>query len=81
LKIKVRFFASLKEIAGQSETIMDVPEDISCEHILQHLKENIPALSEILESSLVAVNGTYVQKENFVTAEDEVAIMPPVSGG
>ena len=81
MQIKIKLFAALKEIAARNEAILEVPSEISCQEILLHLQNEIPALSPILESSLVAVNGAYVDKNEHVSEEDEVAILPPVSGG
>ena len=81
MKIKIKLFAALKEIAARNEAILEVPNEISCQEILLYLQDEIPALSPILESSLVAVNGAYADKNEYVSEEDEVAILPPVSGG
>ena len=79
--IRIKLFAVLKEIAGRSETILEAPKEISCEEVLFQLRNEIPNLASILESCLVAVNGRYADKNVYVSAEDEVAILPPVSGG
>lgn len=80
MRIKIKFFAVLKEIAGK-ETAIDVPQEISCSDVLLHLQKEIPKISSILDSCLVAVNGKYTDKNISVCEKDEIAILPPVSGG
>ncbi len=81
MRIKVRLFAISKEIAGRNEIIFEVPNQISCQKVLSRLQAEIPALFSILESCFVAINGSYVDKTMGVSEGDEVAILPPVSGG
>ncbi len=71
----------LREMAGCEETVLEVPDEISCEEVLFRLQTEIPALGSVLEPCLVAINGRYVDKTVDVSEEDEVAILPPVSGG
>ena len=81
MQIKVKLFAALKEMAGWSETILDLPGQVSCSEVLLRLQNEIPDLVSILDSCFVAVNGRCADKNVYVSAEDEVAILPPVSGG
>ena len=81
MKIKVKFFAALKELLDCEQTILELPDGSSCEAVLSRLKADIPALFSFLENCLIAVNGEYADKMAHVSAGDEVAILPPVSGG
>ncbi len=81
MRIKVKLFAIAKEIAGGDETVLEVPNEISCEEVLLRLRTKIPALFSVLELCLVVINGRYVDKTTDVSEGDEVAILPPVSGG
>ncbi len=81
MQIQVTLFAALREIAGKSILTIESPGKCSCAEVVSEIRQKIPALAEILNSSLVAVNGTYVDKSAVVSAEDEIAILPPVSGG
>ena len=81
MEIKVRFFAVLKELLECEHRVLEVPEGSSSETVLSFLKAEIPALFSILESCLVAVNGKHADKMASLSAGDELAILPPVSGG
>ena len=81
MQIKVKLFAILREIAACDEVTLDLPQETSCEEALLHLEGTIPGLFSILRRCLVAVNGRYAQPDTRILADDEVAILPPVSGG
>ncbi len=74
--ITVRYFASLREKLGKSEETIDV-EGISCvaEVWTQVSPEPLPV------NTLVAINQEYVSWRQPVSAGDEVAFFPPVTGG
>lgn len=81
MKVKIKLFAILKEMADREETILEVPDQISCEEVLFRLQSEIPVLGSVLEPCLVAINGKYMDKSEDVSEGDEIAILPPVSGG
>ncbi len=76
MSIKVRYFASLKEIIGRAEDELHVTGDISVIAIWEKIN-NI----EIPKNTLVAVNMEYVDFSHSATDGDEVAFFPPVTGG
>ncbi len=76
MSIKVRYFASLKEIIGRSEDELHVTGNISVNAIWGKIN-NI----EIPKNTLVAVNMEYVDFNHSATDGDEVAFFPPVTGG
>lgn len=81
MKMTIKLFAILREISGQDEIHLEVPQEISCGEILSHVREKMPRLIPLLERCLIAVNGRYADQEAYLTSGDEVAILPPVSGG
>ena len=81
MKIQVKLFALLREIVERSEVALEVPPGISCGEVFFYLREQFPALWPLLEHCLVAVNGNRANRGFNLSAGDEVAILPPVSGG
>lgn len=81
VNIKVRFFAVLKEKIGREEIILDWAEGLRCEDVLSFLKNQFQEAGPILEHCLIAINGDYAYKEAYLESGDEVALLPPVSGG
>ena len=81
MEIKVNFFAALREGAGVGEVHLSWKQGITCLDILEELKKRFGPLTSLLEHSFVAVNGSYAESEMTLMPEDEIAVMPPVSGG
>ena len=80
-KIKVLFFATLKERAGVKEAQLALPEEANVADLKARLRQDFPNLVEALDSALVSVNREFAFDEDPIPAEAEVAIFPPVSGG
>ena len=76
---RVRLFASLREIAGA--TRLDVPGH-TVEDIVRALSEKFGSrFEEIARSGSVVVGGERVPVDRAVGEDEEVALLPPVSGG
>ena len=71
----------LKEVAKTEEVTLQLSDESSCVELLSRLQTEIPELSSLLDSCVVAINGNYVGKHMGVPAGAEIAILPPVSGG
>jgi molybdopterin converting factor subunit 1 len=80
MKLVVLTFGIVKEITGGSVTTVELPPDITAGDLTAHLKEMYPALAK-LRSLAVAVNGRYADAATSIKQGDEVALIPPVSGG
>lgn len=83
MKIKVRFFAMLKTRVGKEEVYLTVPEHISFDKLKDALKKEFPALSEFIDrkSVMISVNQEFADKNTIIKDGDEVALLPPFSGG
>ncbi|MDQ3069531.1 MAG: molybdopterin converting factor subunit 1 [Acidobacteriota bacterium] len=77
----VRLFARLREIAGAEELARDVPAGSSLGDVWRQLVDEWPALAQFDTSVSGAVNAEYARMHRAVTEGDEVAFLPPVSGG
>ena len=81
MRVQVLFFGVLKDIAGKSSDSLEVPEGASVRDLLMHVESGVPRLKESLPSLAVAVNQQYAGPDTKLKANDEVALLPPVSGG
>jgi molybdopterin converting factor subunit 1 len=81
MKIRIRYFASLREITGQNEELLMVDERTSVADIRALLVTRYPRLQPILERSLCAVNRGYVTNETVLHEGDELVFIPPMGGG
>jgi MoaE-MoaD fusion protein len=80
-QLKIRLFATLRERAGASELNRDFPREATVEEIWRKLVEEFPALAGHRDSVAFAVNHEYVPGDFRPRNNDEVAFIPPVSGG
>lgn len=80
--IKIRFFAAIKERLGKEEMLLDLPEG-SVADIIKAIERDLPNAGETLQSfkTMIAVNHTMADMRTSVKDGDEVAFIPPFSGG
>ena len=81
MRVRVLFFGMLKEMVGKSTDTIDLPDDASVADILQRYESQIPRLKAVRPSLALAVNQQYASPCTKLKSGDEVAMLPPVSGG
>lgn len=84
MSLRVLFFASLKDATGTAEVDLDLTEEVSLDGLLEKLSEALPAAGvEALraENIRIAINQTLTRNPIRVAPGDEVAFLPPVTGG
>jgi molybdopterin synthase sulfur carrier subunit len=81
LKVRVRVFASLREILGKDEVEVDLPEGTTVEGLWTQLVSDDGRLEPFTKSINFAINHDFVGKETPLSPNDEIAFLPPVSGG
>jgi molybdopterin converting factor small subunit len=81
MKVHVQFFSRLRDLAGHTETALDVPEGTTAASLLATLYSRTPALRDWDKSILVAAGVEFVGRDYVVKPEDKISIMPPVQGG
>ena len=79
--IHVLFFGMLKDLAGGPRDVLELKTDATLADVLRHYETRIPRLKELLPSIAVSVNQEYAAKDVRLRPGDEVALLPPVSGG
>lgn len=77
----VRLFARLRDIVGASELGRDVPANASVKTVWDQLVAEFPDLGAYGASMSTAVNADYARMDARLSDGDEVAFLPPVSGG
>jgi molybdopterin converting factor subunit 1 len=79
--VTVRLFARLREAAGRSEWDCDVPPGASVADVWRALTAQYPSLEPFGGSVTCAINADFAKPAAHVREGDEVAFLPPVSGG
>jgi sulfur-carrier protein len=81
MKIRIRYFASFREITGLNEEILAVQEGATTADVRALLLTRYPRLQPVMERSLCAVNRGYVAAETALHEDDELVFIPPMGGG
>lgn len=81
MRVTVRLFARLRELVGAGDLEQDVPADATVATVWAVLAHDHPAIAPYAESMSCAVNAEYARMTSPLADGDEVAFLPPVSGG
>jgi MoaE-MoaD fusion protein len=81
MQVRILFFGVLKELAGKASDTIELPEGASIRDVISCYEGQIPGLKASLSSIAMAVNQQYAGPDTRLNANDEVALLPPVSGG
>ncbi len=82
MKLTIRLFATLKEKARAASLSLEFQEDqITVRELLEKISREYPELAGSLKSVLTAVNKDFAFTDDLISAGDEIALFPPVSGG
>lgn len=77
----VKLFAVAQQRVGQQEIQVPIDDAPTVEALKAAIAQQYPALADVLPHCMVAVNTDYAAPNDIVTESDEIAIIPPVSGG
>ena len=81
MKVKVKYFAVCREMFNRDEEEMELPAGAVLMDILKRLEEEWPEIPEYYEVMQMSVNWEYATEQTELSDGDEVALIPPVTGG
>ncbi|HEY2785703.1 MAG TPA: molybdopterin converting factor subunit 1 [Fimbriiglobus sp.] len=81
MTVTVHLFAAARDLAGTSTVSVDLPTGATVAELRRVLADQVPSLTTLLARSSVAVNLEFAEDSHPITVEDEIAVIPPVSGG
>jgi molybdopterin converting factor subunit 1 len=81
MKIRLLYFAVLRDIAGKSEEMVDLADGTRAGEVWQRLRDQHPPLRDYVQPPMIAVNESYVGAGELLHDGDELAFIPPVAGG
>ncbi|MBV8705858.1 MAG: molybdenum cofactor biosynthesis protein MoaE [Acidobacteriaceae bacterium] len=81
MRVRVLFFGILKDIVGRAEESLEIGTDSTLAGVFEHYSQRFETLRDKRPSILFARNHEFASPETVVTENDEIAFLPPVSGG
>jgi molybdopterin converting factor subunit 1 len=81
MTLTVQLFARARDLAGAATLAVELATGATVGDLRRALGVAAPALTPLLPRCAVAVNGDFAADERALSATDEVAVLPPVSGG
>lgn len=80
-KIKVKLFAILRELVGEREIIITVPTGTTVNKLNNEILKKYPQLKSFSNKFVTSVNCKVTSGDTIISSKDEIALLPPVSGG
>ncbi len=80
MKLNLLLFGITRDIVGQLKLTHEMPESATVPQLVASLQHRYPKFKE-LDAMMVAVNNEYGQPDQRLHEDDEIALIPPVSGG
>jgi molybdopterin converting factor subunit 1 len=81
MTVRVRLFARARELAGTDVVTLTLPAGANVGQLRHALSLQCPGLGALLQRSALAVNEEFAQDTTPLSADSDVALLPPVSGG
>ena len=79
--LKVRLFAILRDVVGAREISISVPSGVTVRYLNNEILKKYPQLNSFSNKFVTSVNYKVTSGDTIITSSDEIALLPPVSGG
>ncbi|RPJ24703.1 MAG: MoaD/ThiS family protein [Chloroflexi bacterium] len=80
-RVKLLFFATLRDRAGSKSMELDIPADLTVQGLKEKISDEYPNLRDSMSSVIITINREYAFDEAVIPPNAELAMFPPVSGG
>ena len=81
MKVRVQFYAQLRDVVGMRELEVDLPQNATVRELLEKIYTEKPRLRAQDKSILIGAGLEFVDRNYNLKPGEEIAIMPPVQGG
>ena len=81
MQVRVLFFGVLKDLTGRANDLLKLPEHATLADVVVHYEDLNPRLNELAASIAISVNQEFAAADSPLKEGDEIAFLPPVSGG
>lgn len=79
--LKVRLFAILRDVVGEREIAITVPTGATVSYLENEILKKYPQLKSFSNKFVTSVNCKVTSGDTIISSSDEIALLPPVSGG
>ncbi len=79
--MRILFFGQTKDVSGAAEMKINIPTPVDADEVWSKISAAHPKLAAFRKTARLARNGEYAGPDTQFTDADEVALIPPVSGG
>jgi molybdopterin converting factor subunit 1 len=81
MKIRLLYFAVLRDITGTPESNLELPEGSRAADVWQTLRRQYAKLADYTQPPMIAINESWAAPDSLLRDGDELAFIPPVAGG
>lgn len=81
IRVQLLLFAVLRDIAGTAEEPLELPEGVRARDVWAELRQRFPRLEQYTTPPMTAINEAYAAPDTVLKDGDQLAFIPPVSGG
>src|SRR5579872_712071 len=81
MQVRILFFGVLKDLTGRESDLLDLPEHATVGDVFIHYEEITPRLEDFAASIAISINQEFAGPDSQLKEGDEIAFLPPVSGG
>ena len=81
MRVKLLFFATLRDQAGIRSTEIEIPIDTTVQGLKERISRDYPKLNKSMKTVLIAINHEFAFDDTHIPLDAEIALFPPVSGG
>jgi molybdopterin converting factor subunit 1 len=81
MTIRIKLFAAMSDLAGSDTADVELPDGATVGDLRREVGKQLPLARSLLNRSGIAVNHDLAENDRVLQANDEVAVIPPVSGG
>src|SRR5580704_9805699 len=81
MQVRILFFGVLKDLTGRGSDLLNLPEHATLGDVFIHYEEIAPRLGELAAAIAISINQEFAGPDSQLKEGDEIAFLPPVSGG
>ena len=81
--VTLLLFAKARELVGKSSVSTTIPTRLTYQELVSRLESELPVLERLNRTFVLSLNEDYLEQEQEIvlTSGDEIAVIPPISGG